>query len=135
MRVPTLFLLSAFFALLHTRAAAAENPGSIEFFEKKIRPVLADNCYKCHSVRAQKLKGKFLLDSRASLLKGGETGPAIVLGDAEKSLLIQAVRYKNPDIEMPPDTKLPDAIADDLAAWIKAGAKWPDEPAPQPLAV
>src|SRR3981189_3155197 len=91
-----LFLLAAF-----SWDASALEPGAdgIEFFEKKIRPLLADNCYKCHST-AQKKKGGLLLDSRAAILKGGDTGPALVPGDPAKSLLIKAVRSEDPDVKM-----------------------------------
>src|SRR5438128_6834148 len=64
----------------------------IEFYETRVQPILADNCYKCHSHQADKIKADFLLDSREGLLKGGETGPAISPGEPEQSLLIKAVR-------------------------------------------
>ncbi|HTD87471.1 MAG TPA: PSD1 and planctomycete cytochrome C domain-containing protein, partial [Candidatus Binatia bacterium] len=96
------------------------------FFESKIRPLLADNCYKCHSQAAEKVKGGLLLDSRDGWQKGGDTGPAIVPGDPEKSLLIKAVRYKDKDIQMPPnDKKLSDEQIADLQAWVKMGAPDP----------
>src|ERR1041384_2469691 len=95
-----------------TSAWAADmklSPDDLQFFETKIRPVLADNCYKCHSQGAEKIKGGLLLDSREGALKGGNTGPAVVPGDLEKSLLIQAVHYKDKDLQMPPnDRTLPD---------------------------
>ena len=72
--------------------AAEPSAADVEFFEKRIRPVLAERCYDCHSVSADKVKGGLLLDSHASILKGGDTGPAIIAGDADASLLIQAVR-------------------------------------------
>src|SRR5437016_1633674 len=81
------------------------DPGGVEFFEKKIRPVLVENCYKCHSPEAEKVKGGFLLDTREHLLKGGETGPAIVPGQPDKSLLIKAVRYTDENLQMPPKGK------------------------------
>src|ERR1051325_4501788 len=62
------------------------SPDQIELYQKEVQPILAENCYKCHSHQAEKIKGSFLLDSRAALLKGGETGPAIIPGDPEKSL-------------------------------------------------
>ncbi len=105
-------------------AAEPTRDGS-EFFEKKIRPVLTDRCYACHSADAKKIKGGFLLDSRAGLLKGGDTGPAIIPGDIEKSLLIKAVRYTDADLQMPPKKQLtPEQIAD-LEAWVKMGAPDP----------
>src|SRR5262249_45464995 len=103
----------------------ASDAGSLEFFEKKIRPVLVEHCYKCHSSEAKKLKGGLRLDSRAGLLKGGDSGPAIVPGNPGKSRLIEAVTYKNVDLQMPPKGKLPDAIVADLTKWIERGAMWP----------
>jgi hypothetical protein len=113
-------------ALLAVATHAAEpTKAQIEFFESKIRPVLANNCYKCHSTSSEKVKGGLLLDSREALLKGGDTGPVIVPGDPEKSLLIKAVRYTDPDIQMPPKSQLtPEQVAD-LAAWVKMGAPDP----------
>src|SRR4051812_10600627 len=86
-------------------ASAAGIAPSFDFFEGKIRPILVDNCYPCHSQQAPKIKGGLLLDSRDTLLKGGDTGPAIVPGDPEKSLLIQAVRYSDENLRMPPKNK------------------------------
>src|SRR2546427_12869507 len=80
----------------------------VEFYEKRVQPLLAENCYKCHSHQADKIKGGFVLDSRAGLLKGGDDGPAIVPGDAARSLLIKAVRHVGGDLRMPPQEKLPD---------------------------
>src|SRR6266478_8341673 len=75
----------------------------LQFFEGKIRPIFSDNCYKCHSAGAEKIKGGLLLDTRDGALKGGNTGPAVVPGNLDKSLLIQAVRYKDKDLQMPPN--------------------------------
>src|SRR5436190_23019387 len=91
-----------------------------DFFERKIRPVLAEHCYKCHSASAEKLKGNLLLDSREGMLNGGESGkPAVVAGDPEKSRLIEAIRYTNDDLQMPPKKaggKLSEAQIADLIA-------------------
>ncbi len=100
-------------------------PSQLDFFENKIRPVLADHCYKCHSTYAEKVKGGLLLDSRAALLQGGDDGPVIVPGNPEASLLIKAVRYTDPDLQMPKDKKLADDEIADLAAWVKMGAPDP----------
>ena len=101
-------------------------PEQTTFFESKIRPVLSDNCYKCHSQAAEKVKGGLLLDSREGWQKGGDTGPAIVPGDLEKSLLIRAIRYKDKDLQMPPnDKRLSDQQIADLEAWVKMGAPDP----------
>ena len=114
---------SLLFLLLAMAGSAPAQEAEIEFFEKKIRPVLIERCYKCHSSRSKKLKGKLFLDSREGLLKGGESGPAIVAGKPEKSLLISALRYE--DLEMPPKNKLSDAVINDFILWIKKGAADP----------
>ncbi len=98
-----------------------------EFFEKRVRPVLVERCYKCHSATSEKLKGGLHLDSRAGLLKGGDTRAALVPGEPEKSLFIEAIRYGNPDLQMPPKGKLPDTQIADLVEWVKMGAPWPAE--------
>src|SRR5690349_18371214 len=79
----------------------ADERGAIEFFEKRIRPLLAEQCYKCHSAESEKLKGQLRLDSRQGMLTGGDSGPAMVPGDPERSLLIKAVRYTDKDLQMP----------------------------------
>ena len=104
-------------------AAAPFTPEQVDFFERKIRPILADNCYKCHAQDSEKVKGGLLLDTRAGLLKGGDTGPGLVPGDVEKSLLIKAIRYQDKDLQMPPnDRQLPSNLIADLEAWVKMGA-------------
>lgn len=101
-------------------------PEQTDFFEKKIRPIFAENCYKCHSHDSEKVKGGLLLDTREGVLKGGDTGPALVAGDPDKSLMIQAVRYKNKDLQMPPnDRQLSVSQIADLEAWVKMGAPDP----------
>ncbi|MSU78835.1 MAG: DUF1553 domain-containing protein [Gemmataceae bacterium] len=121
-----LLLSSPIVAHAQEKAFTAEQ---IEFFERRIRPVFAENCYSCHSSNAKKLKGGLALDSRAGLLEGGGNGPAIVPGDPAKSRLIVAISYQKSDLKMPPKTKLPDAVIADLTAWIKMGAPWPTEKA------
>src|SRR6266568_253460 len=112
-----------------TLAAAQIKSEDYDFFEKKIRPVLVERCYKCHSASAEKVKGGLLLDSREGMLKGGESGkPAIVTGDAEKSRLIAAIRYTNDDLQMPPKKaggKLSDEQIADFIAWVNLGAPDP----------
>jgi cytochrome c553 len=106
--------------------AATPDPAGFEFFEKKIRPTLVDNCYKCHSRQSEKVKGGLLLDTHEALLKGGDSGPAIVPGQPDKSLLIKAVRYINEDLQMPPKgKKLSGEQIADLEAWVKMGAPDP----------
>jgi hypothetical protein len=106
--------------------AATLSKAQSDFFENKVRPVLADHCYKCHSTKAEKLKGGLLLDSREAVLKGGDSGPALVPGDPDKSLLIKAVRYTDADLQMPPKgNKLTEQQVNDLVAWVKMGAPDP----------
>jgi len=101
------------------------DPEGLAFFEKKIRPVLIDRCYSCHSAEAKKLKGELYVDSREGLLKGGELGPSVVPGDPDKSLLIKAIRYKDEDLKMPPKGKLSPEVVADFEAWVKRGAPDP----------
>lgn len=96
-----------------------------EFFENRIRPVLAEHCHECHSA-GTKVRGGLALDSRADLLKGGDSGPAIVPGQPDDSLLIAAVRHRDPDLAMPAkQPKLADNVIADLAEWVRSGAAWP----------
>ncbi|MEN8714922.1 MAG: DUF1549 domain-containing protein, partial [Verrucomicrobiales bacterium] len=118
-------LSSTLFGVAESRAEGNE------FFEKKIRPVLAEKCYQCHSAKAEKLKGGIQLDHLQHILAGGDTGPAIEPGDAEKSLLIESIRYGNDDLQMPPKGKLSPEIVADFEKWINDGAVWPEEPVPQ----
>src|ERR1041384_5521698 len=129
----TVFVAALFCAGLSASAADAPKltASELDFFEKKIRPLLSDNCYKCHSAGAEKVKGGLLLDTREGVLKGGNTGPAIIPGNLDKSLIIQAVRYKDKDLQMPPnDKKLADNQIADLEQWVRMGAPDPrTEPA------
>jgi hypothetical protein len=108
--------------------AAAEPPSApdVSFFETKVRPLLAERCQRCHSTWAKKQKGGLLLDSRAGILKGGGRGPAIVPGQPDKSLLIQAVRYVNDSLQMPPGGRLPPNEVTVLEEWVRRGAPFPD---------
>jgi len=95
----------------------------IEFFEKKIRPILVHHCYKCHSGDPAKAKGKLVLDTHDGLRKGGSSGEVISPGHPEKSLLIEAVKYEG--LEMPPDEQLPEEAIADLVKWVEMGAPDP----------
>ncbi|MBI1900704.1 MAG: PSD1 domain-containing protein [Planctomycetia bacterium] len=106
------------------QAAEPAEQSRIEFFEKQIRPVLADNCYNCHSANTNS-KGGLRVDDRNGLIHGGDRGPAVVPGDPEKSLLIQAVRHAHAEVKMPPMKHLSDDQVADLTQWIKDGAAWP----------
>lgn len=106
--------------------AADLSPSELDFFEKKVRPVLTEKCYSCHSLAEKKAKGSLIVDTKEGLLKGGDTGPSIVPGDPAKSLLIKAIKYTDPDLQMPPQGKklAPQEIAD-LEQWVKMGAPDP----------
>ncbi|WP_146527596.1 PSD1 and planctomycete cytochrome C domain-containing protein [Novipirellula artificiosorum] len=99
-----------------------------EFFEAKVRPLLAVHCYECHSSTSDRLQAGLLLDSRQGLVQGGDSGAAIVPGDADGSLLIEAVRYES--YEMPPKGKLTAAEIEAFEQWIERGAPWPQEESP-----
>lgn len=103
----------------------------LEFFEKKIRPMLAAKCFECHSHRVEKLKGGLLLDSRQGFLKGGDSGPAAVPGEPAGSLFIEAVGYQNADLQMPPKSKLSDREIADLKQWVSLGMPWPKQATPK----
>ena len=125
--------LSSFAALDPDKPALSpeiSDTTGVDFFEKKIRPVLADKCYKCHSADAEKVKGGLLLDSREGMRRGGDSGPAVVPGNLKESLLIEAIHYGNKDFAMPPKKsggKLGDEIIKDFEKWIAMGAPDPRE--------
>jgi hypothetical protein len=101
-----------------------------EFFENRIRPVLAQECYNCHS-EAGKQKADLLLDSRSGWQKGGESGPVIVPGDPDKSLLMQSISHEHPQLQMPKNgAKLDDQTLADFRQWIAQGAFDPRDQAP-----
>ena len=124
MRNRILFLVCAAVCLLPAVASAADEATGIEFFEKNIRPVLAEHCYTCHSANAKALKAGLLLDSRDGWKRGGDSGPAIVPGKPNDSLLIKALKYEN-GMEMPPKGKLPEEVVADFVTWIEQGAPDP----------
>jgi hypothetical protein len=99
--------------------------GVTDFFERQVRPVLVERCYKCHSADSEKIKGGLTLDTPEGWLKGGEHGPAIVPGAPEQSRLIEAIRYGNEDLQMPPKQKLSEAEIANITSWIKMGAPAP----------
>ena len=130
MKVGPIVLIANFFGVFLAVAVdtATPNAEQLEFFENKVRPLLADKCYRCHSAKAEekgKLKAGLLLDSRAGLLKGGDSGSALTPGDPSKSFLIEAVNYRNEDMEMPPKGKLKEEQIKILTDWVKMGAPWP----------
>jgi len=105
--------------------AAEPAPEQLEFFEKKVRPVLAAHCFACHS-SAQKHKANLTLDTKAGLLKGGDSGPAVVPKDPGKSRLVKAISYQDDVLRMPPKGKLTGEQIADLTKWVEMGAPWPD---------
>jgi hypothetical protein len=110
------------FCLFAPSLVRAATPEQTEFFEKKIRPVLVEKCHLCHSAQSATPMGGLRLDTASGLLKGGETGPALVPGDPETSLLIKAISYKDLKLKMPPTGKLSDAVIADFIAWVRMGA-------------
>ena len=106
-------------------AEAETDAAGIEFFESKIRPALAEHCYKCHSQDAKKVKGGLLLDTRDAGLHGGDSGAAIVPGKLDDSLLITAISYDDSSLEMPPKYKLEEDVIADFREWIEMGAPDP----------
>ena len=120
--------LRVFLLLACAVARAADDPHGAEFFTAKIEPILREQCYKCHSHGAEKIKGGLVLDSRDAALTGGDTGAAIVPGDLAKSLLITAISYEDEDLQMPPKgKKLSDEQIAAMKEWVKAGAQWPEQ--------
>jgi cytochrome c553 len=132
-RLAQLAALAAGLAGAAVARAQTPSPEEINFFEKRIRPLLAQHCYECHSHAAKKLKGNLLLDSRQGWARGGDSGPAVVPGNPDASRLIMAVRYTDADLQMPPSGKLSDEDVAALSEWVKRGAPDPrDEAAPPP---
>ena len=128
----TNLLLSVYLLFLGIAANAAAQgtlrPDQTAFFESKIRPVLAESCYKCHSETSANVRGGLLLDTREGIRRGGDNGPAVVPGDLNKSLLIEAIRHANKDTAMPPQKdggKLPDTVIADFEQWVRMGAPDP----------
>ncbi len=127
--MPSLRLLAIALVCVVPSARAADDPKAVEFFESKIRPVLIEKCVKCHSDKAEmagKLRGGLKLDTRAGLMKGGETGAAVVAGKPNEGSLIKSLKYDG-EIQMPPDGKLADAVIADFTKWIQDGAVDPRE--------
>jgi mono/diheme cytochrome c family protein len=117
-----LFIPFLVFAAAHSLSAQATNAGTPEFFETRIRPILANNCFGCHT---NSQLGGLRLDTLEGMKTGGKRGPAVVPGDPEKSLLIKAVKQADADLKMPYGGKLKANEIADLEAWVKGGAAWP----------
>ena len=110
--------------ILSVLAQADPSASDREFFESRVRPLLVERCQGCHG--SEKQKGELRLDSRAAVLKGGSSGPAVVPGNLEESVLIEAVNYGD-FVQMPPKSKLPAEDINALTRWVQSGAYWPDE--------
>jgi mono/diheme cytochrome c family protein len=113
------------FAAAGLLPAAELSKSDLDFFDQKIRPIFTASCYSCHSHESGKIKGGLVVDSRDGLLKGGDSGPAVIPGDVAKSLLIKAVRHTDKDLAMPPKEQLTAQQIADLEAWVKMGAPDP----------
>ena len=108
--------------ILAANVSLADEEASRSFFETQIRPILVEYCYECHSADADEIMGGLRVDSRGSLLKGGDTGPAVVPGEADGSLLLKAIRYNDRNLQMPPDNPLPKEVVSHFETWIANGA-------------
>ncbi|MCP4194584.1 MAG: DUF1553 domain-containing protein [Planctomycetaceae bacterium] len=124
-------LLFSITSLLCTSTSHPVNADDVSFFEKRIRPVLVEHCYQCHSAESKSVKGGLLLDTRAGIRQGGDSGHAVVPRDVDESLLISSLRYES--FEMPPSGQLDESIIADFEKWIRRGASDPrDGPASDP---
>ncbi len=122
------FGVMVFGVMRSSSVMAAEIAASdLEFFEREVRPLLVTHCYECHSTTSDKLGGGLLLDHRAGWQRGGDSGTPVVAGEPDKSLLIQAVRYTDDSVQMPPAGKLPDEAIHVLEEWVRRGAADPRE--------
>lgn len=127
LRLGILACLAAAFLSGTLGAVAADQPeddAGARFFEDKVRPILAVHCYECHGPASGDGKAKLRIDSRDAILKGGRSGPALVPGVPERSLIVLAVRHEG-EVAMPPKKRLSQREIDSLASWIKMGAPWP----------
>jgi cytochrome c553 len=106
-----------------SESTESADPAQLKFFEERIRPVLVEHCYSCHSADAKSIKGGLVLDSREGILAGGDSGPALVPKKAADSLLLQAMKHES--LEMPPERKLPENVIADFSKWIENGAADP----------
>ncbi len=127
------FVLAFTFVSAFAHAASDLPSEQIEFFEMKIRPVLVEHCYPCHSAQADEIEGGLMLDNRAAMRKGGDSGKLLVPNQPNQSRLFVALKYDDDNLQMPPDGKLPDEVLADFKNWIEMGAPDPREGAvPEP---
>lgn len=123
--------MAATWPLTHPGSCSAADGGGVQFFETKIRPVLAAYCFGCHSAQAPKLQGGLSLDSQSGISKGGNSGTVVESGQPERSLLLRAIRYQEKSLKMPPGKPLPAEIVADFETWIRGGAPMPADTAPR----
>jgi hypothetical protein len=116
--------VALFFVFLLVQSVGITEP-MIDFFEKKIRPILTKNCYECHSAKSKSLKAGLLLDRKAGWVRGGKNGAVIIPGQPSKSILMNALRYDKHDLQMPPSGKLSDSVLANFEKWISMGAQDP----------
>jgi hypothetical protein len=116
-------VVGSFLAVAASPATADDTPAALQFFETKVRPLLAEHCYKCHADKKQ--RGSLRVDSRAALLQGGDQGPALVPGEPDKSLIVKAIRHDDKELKMPPSQKLAREHIATLTQWVQMGAPWP----------
>ncbi len=127
-----IFVLSLALVLATPALQADEpTPAQLEFFEKKIRPVLVKECYSCHSTQATSVKAGLMLDTREGIRRGGESGHAVVPGNTDESLLLEAVRHEG--LEMPPKKRLADDVVADFEKWVRMGAPDPRDGKSAPI--
>ncbi|MDF1743933.1 MAG: DUF1553 domain-containing protein [Gimesia sp.] len=127
-KVTAVIVFTSLFGLLISDLSAAQPKSEqkgLDFFEKKIRPVLIQHCYECHSSETKNLKGSLLLDTKQGTLKGGDSGTALVPGKPAESLLLETLRYGEESYQMPPKGKLPDEVIANFEKWIAMGAPDP----------
>ena len=134
-RLAKLTLAVALLACPAIRAKAGDDSAGIAWFESKIRPVLVERCYECHSAQAKKLRGGLRLDTREGTRTGGDTGPAVVPGNLDESLLLKAIAAAKGVEPMPPKGRLPASVVADFSKWITMGAPDPRDAKTPPAAV
>ena len=127
-KIAGLIVLSVVSIPVDAQTTDLNRDASLRFFENRIRPQLAENCYECHGPERQ--ESGLRLDTYAGIIEGGDTGQAVVPGEPDESLLLVALSYENEELEMPPDGKLSDRVVMDMRQWIELGAPHPDQGRP-----